>query len=134
MERSYGHSLEQLITIDYLTNDQMSFTDVTRVKQLNDIAQEVSQRKCKNALGQKFTIETALIKKALLEWFNKKIKSQYLELGLLTKNQYERKHPIDWQIDKWVICQLLLKSDPLGCDAPNSEMSCGDFFMRNEHF
>ena len=35
--------------IDYLTNDQMSFIDVTLVKQLNNIAQKVSQKKCKNA-------------------------------------------------------------------------------------
>ena len=50
----------------------MSVIDITLVKQLNDIAQEISRRKCKNALGQMFTIETALIKKTLLEWFNKK--------------------------------------------------------------
>ena len=43
-QRSYGHSLEQLTMIDYLTNDQTSFIDVTLVKQLNDIAQEVSRR------------------------------------------------------------------------------------------
>ena len=49
--------------IDYLINGQMSFIDVTLVKHVNDIAQEVSQRKCKNALGQMFTIEPALIKK-----------------------------------------------------------------------
>ena len=49
--------------IDYLTNDQMSFIDVTLVKQLNDIAQEVSRRKWNNALGQMFVIETDLIKK-----------------------------------------------------------------------
>ena len=30
--------------------------------QLNDIAQEVSRRICKNALGQMFAIETVLIK------------------------------------------------------------------------
>ena len=52
VQRSYGHSLEQLTMIDYLTNDQMSFTDVTLIKQLNGIAQAVSPRKCKNALGQ----------------------------------------------------------------------------------
>ena len=46
------------------------------------------------------TIETALIKK---HWFNKKIKSQYLELDLLEKNQYERKNSIDWQTNKCVI-------------------------------
>ena len=48
---------------DYLTNDQMSFIDVTLVKQLNDTAQEVSRRKYQNNLDQMFTIETALIKK-----------------------------------------------------------------------
>ena len=41
----------------------MSFIDIKLVKQLNDIAQEVSRRKCKNALGKMLTIETALIKK-----------------------------------------------------------------------
>ena len=70
VQRSYGHSLEQLTTIDYLTNYQISFIDVTLVKQLNDIAQEISRRKCKNALGQMFTIEIALIRKTLVEWFN----------------------------------------------------------------
>ena len=55
------------------------------IKRLNDIAQKVSQRKCKNALGQMFTTEIALIKKKLVAWFNKKIKSQYLELDLSGK-------------------------------------------------
>ena len=63
VQRSYGYSLEKLTMIDYLINGQMSFIDVTLVKHVNDIAQEVSQRKCKNALGQMFTIEPALIKK-----------------------------------------------------------------------
>ena len=67
VQRSYGHSLEELTTIYYLTNDQVSFIDVTLVKQLNDIAQEVIQRKCKNALRQMFTTEIALIKKTLVK-------------------------------------------------------------------
>ena len=57
VQRSYGHSLEELTTIYYLTNDQVSFR----------------------------------------HWLNEKIKSQHLELDVLEKNQYERKHPIDWQ-------------------------------------
>ena len=63
VQRSFGHSLQQLTTIDYLANDQMLFIDVTLIKQLNDIAQEVSRRKCKNDFGKMFTIETSLIKK-----------------------------------------------------------------------
>ena len=79
------------------------------------------------------TIESALVKKTLLEWFNKKIKSQHLELDFLIKNQYERKNPIDWNNDKCVICKLLLKIVPIGYDVPNSKMSYGDFFIRYEH-
>ena len=33
----------------------MSFIDVTLIKQSNDIVQEVSRRKCKNALSEMFT-------------------------------------------------------------------------------
>ena len=42
VQRSYGHSLEKLTVIDYLTKDQISFIDITLVKQLNKTAQEVS--------------------------------------------------------------------------------------------
>ena len=55
VQRNYGHLLEQLTMIDYLTNDQMSYIDVTLIKQSNDIVQEVSRRKCKNALSEMFT-------------------------------------------------------------------------------
>ena len=58
---------------------------------LKDTVQELSQRKCKNALDQMFLVETALIKSTLLEWFNKKNKSQHLELDLLIKHKYEKK-------------------------------------------
>ena len=69
----------------------------------------------------------------MVEWFHKKTKLQYLELDLLIKNQYERKHPIDWQRDKCAICKLLLKVDPLGYNMPNSKLSYGNFFIRYEH-
>ena len=57
---------------------------------------------------------------------------QYLELDLLEKNQYERKHLIDWQRNKCVIWKML-KTDLLGYDVPNSEMSYSDIFVRYEH-
>ena len=69
----------------------------------------------------------------MVEWFNKKIKSQYLETDLLTKNQYERKHPMDCQRDKWVICKMLLKTDPLRCGVPNSDMPYSDIFSLNKN-
>ena len=44
VQRSDGHSLKQFT--DYLTDDQMKFIDVKLFKQLSNIAQEVSRRKC----------------------------------------------------------------------------------------
>ena len=64
----------------------MKFIDLKLVTQLKDTAQEVSQRKCKNALGQMFSVKTALIKSTLLEWIKKK-----LNLNLLIKHKYEKK-------------------------------------------
>ena len=80
-----------------------------------------------------FSIETAFVKKTLLQWFDIKIKSQNLEIDLKMKNQFERKNPINWQTDKCVECKCLLKIDPLDPHVPNHSMSYGDFFIRYEH-
>ena len=70
IQRSFGHSLEQLTTINYLTNDQMPFVNINLIKQLKDCALEVSRKKCKNALAQMFSVELYLVKQAVLSCFN----------------------------------------------------------------
>ena len=68
-----------------------------------------------------------------MDWFNKKIKSQHLELDLLMKNKYEKKNPINWQEDKCVICKMLLKIEAANRNTPNLKMPYSDFFIRFEH-
>ena len=63
IQRSYTHSLEQLTSLNYFSEDQMKFLDFEIIKQLKDIAIGVSKRKCKNAMGQMFCIECDLVKK-----------------------------------------------------------------------
>ena len=60
IQRSFGHSLEQFTTIDYLANDQMSFVGVKLIKQSKDSTLEVNRKKYKNAIAQMFSIEYAL--------------------------------------------------------------------------
>ena len=72
IQKSYSHSLEELTTIKYLNNDQMKLINSQILNQLKDIAIDVSKRKCKNTMGQMFCVESALVKKTLLQWFNKK--------------------------------------------------------------
>ena len=85
IQRSYAHSLEQLTSLNYFSEDQMKFIDVQIIRQLKDIAIDVSKRKCKNTMDQMFCIESSLVKKTLLDWFNKKYRTQYLEINGFVK-------------------------------------------------
>ena len=62
-----------------------------------------------------------MLKKALLQWFNKKIKSQNLEINGLTKMIYEQNNPINWKIE------------PTNYETPDNEMTYGDFVIRFDH-
>ena len=47
IERSFGHSIQKLTTIDYLTNEQLKYKDMTTLKQLRDCAFSVASKKIK---------------------------------------------------------------------------------------
>ena len=128
IQRSYAHSLKELTILNYLFEDQIKFIDLQTLNQLKDIIIDVSKRKCKNTMGQMICIETALLKKTLLAWFKKKIKSQNLEIHAFTKMQYERNNP-----DKCVICNMSLKIEPTNFELPDDEITYGDFVIRFEH-
>ena len=133
IQRSFGHTLEQPTTINYSTNDQIPFVNINLIEQLKDCALEVSQKKCKNALAQMFSVELCLVQQPVLSCLNKKIKSQHLEIDLSRKNKYEKDNPINWNSDKCLICNFPLKIDPIAPDVPNNEMSYGDFYIMYEH-
>ena len=52
----------------------MKLIDLQTLNELKGIATNISKRKCKSIMGQMFCVESAFVKKAWLEWFNKKIK------------------------------------------------------------
>ena len=80
-----------------------------------------------------FSVELCLVKQAVLSWFNKKIKSQHLEIDLSRKNKHEKDHLINWNSDKCLICNFPLKIYATGPDVPNNEMPYGDFYIRYKH-
>ena len=45
IELSFGHSLQKLTTIDYLTTEQLKYKDTTTLKQLRDCAFSVAGKK-----------------------------------------------------------------------------------------
>ena len=108
----------------------MKFIDFEIIKQLNDVAIDVSKRKCKNTMGQMFCIECALVKKTLLDWFNKNYRTQYLEVNAFVKMQYERNNLVNWKNDKCILCKLPLRVEPT---MPDYEMTYGYFIICFEH-
>ena len=62
IQRSFSHSLEQLTTLDYFSREQITFIEPHLIKMLKDMAFEVSKRRCKNSIGQVFSIESTLVK------------------------------------------------------------------------
>ena len=111
----------------------MGFVEITVIKQLKDAAKHVSQRKCKNSLAQMFSIELYLIKHTLMGWFNRKIKSQHLQIDILIKNTYEKKNLINSVEDRCCLCKFPLKVDSTNHSTPNNQMIYRDFCIRYEH-
>ena len=81
IQRSYANSTEGLTSLNLFTQEQINFIDHTLLKMLKDMAFDVFKRKCKNSMRQIFCIESALVKKTILKWFNKKFKQQFVEMS-----------------------------------------------------
>ena len=57
IERNFGHSLAQLCSLDYLTNEQLKCKDLTMLKQLRDCTFLVLSKSKKIAISEMFTTE-----------------------------------------------------------------------------
>ena len=79
----------------------------------------------KKQWGKCFALNAHWLRK-LLEWFNRKSKSQYLQISPFDKFRYERN-------DKCVICKFPLKVELTNYQTPDDEMTFGDFIIRYEH-
>ena len=100
---------------------------------LKDMAFEVTKRRCKNSIGQMFSIESVLVKKTLLKCFNEKFKQQFDKINPIQKLRYESKNPINWEKDMCVICKFPMKLKPTNFKTPDDQMSFGDFVICCEH-
>ena len=131
IERSFGHSLEKLCQIDYLTSEQLNYKDLITVKQLRDCALAVHQKTNKLAISEMFCTEIKFATDCLLKWYHNKYKNT--ELSMVHKNDFERENPIDWQNGKCVVCRFPLDATPTTTTVENEKMSYGDFVIKKEH-
>ena len=66
IQRSYAHAIEQLTSLDYFSQDQIKFINKELVRQLKDIAFDVSKRKCKKTMGKCFALNADWLRKLYL--------------------------------------------------------------------
>ena len=90
---------------------------------LKDMPFEVFKRKCKNSVEQMFSIESALVKKTLLKWFNTKFKRKFEKINSVQKLKYESQNPINWKRDKYVICKFPMKLEPTNHTTRDNEIT-----------
>ena len=105
------------------------------VSQLKDCAICVSQRRCKIVVAQMLWTELKFEADYYLMWFNRKFKSQHLEIDLGKKIACKNKikNPINFDDYKCYICSISLLINTKGPHVSNPEMSYTDFYIRIEH-
>ena len=133
IERSFGHSLEKLTTIDYLTTEQLKYKDLTTLKQLRDCAISVASKQNKIAISEMFSTELKFASDCLINWFNLKFKKQNLEVSNEKRRAFEIENQIDWKNDNCKICNFPLHINPTTFDVEKEKMSYGDFIIKKEH-
>ena len=129
IERSFGHSLEKLCQIDYLTSEQLRYKDIITLKQLRDCALAVHKKSNLLAVSEMFFTELKFATDCVLKWFYSKYRN--LELDTKSKNEFERENPIDWENGECVLCRFPLEANPT--NPKNEKMSYGDFIIKKEH-
>ena len=127
--RSFGHSIEKLTTIDYLTAEQLKYKDAATLKQLRDCAISIANKKNKIAISEMFSTELKFASDCLINWFNSKFKNENLQLSNDRKRNYKIENPINWETDKCWICNFLLHINPTIPNALKEEMSYGNFII-----
>ena len=131
VNRSFAHDLEKLSTINYLSREQISFVDEYLINMLKNYACQVSKKKCKSSLARLFSVESALLKKTLLKWFNSKFKRRFTVLNPIKKMKYEMQNKVDWQKSESFICKFPPKLNIT--EFNNPKMTYGDYIIRFEY-
>ena len=133
IECSFGHSQARLLSLNYLTTEQMKFKNVTRLKQIRDCALSVAAIRNKLAISEMFATEIKFASECLMRWFNSKFKNENMELSNNVKRKYEIEHPINWQPDRCCICTFPIEINPTMSNATKHSMSYADFVIFREH-
>ena len=81
IERSFRHSMVELRSLNYLTREQLTCKDDRTLLRLRDCTMNVAAKNDLMSISEMFSTELNFVADYLPRWFNKKIKSNNLELN-----------------------------------------------------
>ena len=133
IERSFSHSLDKLISLDYLPREQITYIGKSTLLKLKDCAIAVGKRREKVTISSIFSTALKFASDCLLKWFSNKCKVNNLELSNEMKIQYETSNPINWCMSRCFICDFPLLINMHGFVVSEDKMLYMDFYIRKEH-
>ena len=131
IERSFGHSLEELTSLSHLTREQLLYHDRETLLKLKDYAFDVHRCKSKASISHMFTTELKFASEFLLKWFTKK--HMKFELTNEENQNYKRANQLNIEKDKCHICEFPLDLKIKGINANETEMTYSDFIIISFH-
>ena len=78
-------------------------------------------------MARLFSVESGLLKKTLLKWFNSKFKRRFTVLNPIKKMKYEMQNKVDWQKSESFICKFPPKLNIT--EFNNPKMTYGDYIF-----
>ena len=132
IERSFGHSQARLLSLNYLSSEQLKYADVTQIKQLRDCALSVAAARNNLSVSEMFSTEIKFASECLLNWFNAKFKKENLQLSNERKKKYEIEQPINWEKDRCCLCTFPIGINPTMSTTTKETMSYTDFIIFKE--
>ena len=101
-------------------------------KPLKDAGMKVYEKKSSFVLSEMFSIELKFTIDISLKWFYNIYKSRFIELDMITKQQYEIENKIHWSHTKCVMCDFKLSvGSRFGPE--NDKLTYFDFVVKEEH-
>ena len=129
---SFQQTQDELFDLSHLKEKMLQYVDPVTLNQLKDAAINIFEKKLSFALSEMFSVELQFRIHALLKWFYNINKWRFVEINTLTKQKYQKNHPIDWYQTKRVICDYK-KTVSYSFGPLNEEITFYDFVVEKEN-
>ena len=131
--RSFNDSLEQLNDISYLSEEMIRYFDPITVKQLQNCAEDVFNKKNYFSLIEMFNCELKFVIDVCKKWMDEKFMRKNAALKMHSKQKYKKKNHVDFSSTKCATCNFNLGLATTKGTFVQDNMTYFAFVVQKEH-